>query len=544
MSLKPFPQLQALRPQQMRSSDVTLKDFSGGLFPVKSDVALSNNYAEVSKNFIRNEDGSLSLRYGVEKQHTLSKEVIHIADFQDTQVFFLENGEVVYYNLVTEQLETIWDESIANALPDEPEGWSDELRRISTTIFRSELIAQNGVDKPIIIKEDFTVDYLQDVVNGTNIHTPIGKYITTANNFCVVADVVDDVDLFISSAGTSGVWPGDEEPNNSTVFSLGTWVSSSTAKYTGLVSWQDHVFVFFEEAVIVVRLGEFDDEGNHKPRVVRSFSSIGALSDKAILPLEKTLVFVSSQGLHRATIESFTKEFVIERVNNPYEEKLLQAIVNKPPGCASCQLKQMPAVKMVLLQLYQFIGPPKTFCINHNATFSQTTWGEFIDWEWRIIHKTKQNRLMFSKDEDVFIYGNDLHDNEIILDDDGEAISFDYETPWLDANARMKTKKLIRALLDARGTAQFTLEVYVDRFYRNKETNKRTPALAMDFRGGEALGYGADEGTYSARRTRDERFLGMPARFRLLKLRITGSTKQPLTLSAISLLFREGGFNR
>jgi hypothetical protein len=70
----------------------------------------------------------------------------------------------------------------------------------------------------------------------------------------------------------------------------------------------------------------------------------------------------------------------------------------------------------------------------------------------------------------------------------------------------------------------------------------------MDFVGAENAGYGGEAYGDSAygggRRTRDERTFGFNTKFKLLKLRIIGSTRFKLRIISVSLAYLHGSIRR
>jgi hypothetical protein len=128
--------------------------------------------------------------------------------------------------------------------------------------------------------------------------------------------------------------------------------------------------------------------------------------------------------------------------------------------------------------------------------------------------------------------------------DPGDKISFDWELPWTDTNSRMKKKLLGYIGLDTSGTGSFTVQIYVDNI-RLDSVQADDPLLSLDFVGGDSGGFGAGNQPYGGgRRAVDERNWGFPAEFKILKIRVKGTTRGPLSFSAISVLYRRGTYKR
>lgn len=131
---------------------------------------------------------------------------------------------------------------------------------------------------------------------------------------------------------------------------------------------------------------------------------------------------------------------------------------------------------------------------------------------------------------------------------EGEEIAFAFEMPWADFKDRMSTKTLKYLLLDTDGNAQFTVDIFVDNLYFDPSDGvTRIPAVSLSLTGGESGGFG--DGTQpfgGGRRTVDERPWPMPIKFKIMKLRFSGSTTASLGLQivAISLGWAKGSLYR
>jgi hypothetical protein len=134
-------------------------------------------------------------------------------------------------------------------------------------------------------------------------------------------------------------------------------------------------------------------------------------------------------------------------------------------------------------------------------------------------------------------------DNWIIYN--GIPINFDIEFPWADFDKRDMTKLLKFINVDAKGTDRFTVEMYIDYFYRHKITGARTPLLSMQMVGGDEGGFGVAKQNYgTGRMAIRQRPLPFEARGKLFKFRIYGSTVEPLRFSAFIFGYKIVGRDR
>ncbi len=163
----------------------------------------------------------------------------------------------------------------------------------------------------------------------------------------------------------------------------------------------------------------------------------------------------------------------------------------------------------------------------------------------------------------------------------GTPIEFEMEFPWIEGREAMKSKLLRFTSMATKGVAAFTLEAYVDNLYKDVDGNvMHDAALTMDFVGNDARGFGFDEGFDSARsteyvlredgsyllredgsriirvaddgegpfgggrRSKDPRLYGFPAKFKMVKFRVTGHARRFLQIINLSFAFSRGNFRR
>jgi hypothetical protein len=133
----------------------------------------------------------------------------------------MSNGDVI--SVLGDGTTTrIFDAVIAAALAGAPAGWHTTTFA-SFAQFNNKLIICNGVDKPLIVSPNLTVDYLQDIATSTNINTPICSYVTTCDRYMVMAgDPVHPNSIHISARDTSGTYFGDTAPNDGTFLDVGS----------------------------------------------------------------------------------------------------------------------------------------------------------------------------------------------------------------------------------------------------------------------------------------------------------------------------------
>lgn len=126
----------------------------------------------------------------------------------------------------------------------------------------------------------------------------------------------------------------------------------------------------------------------------------------------------------------------------------------------------------------------------------------------------------------------------------GEPIEFAWEWPWADFDKRVKTKEVGAVYPDTYGSGQFNLEMFVDQIYRGSD-GKLSPVRELTFVGGQSGGFGVSSQPFGAgRRSKEQLVWPVPTICKQLKLRVTGETTKPLRFVAMSIIYREGSYER
>lgn len=137
--------------------------------------------------------------------------------------------------------------------------------------------------------------------------------------------------------------------------------------------------------------------------------------------------------------------------------------------------------------------------------------------------------------------------NDALWDEyEGTNVDFTWELPWADFDTRMKIKHNKYIGFDTRGTGAFTAQMFVDNIqFSAVDGTTLDPTLTMDFVGGDSPGFGAGEQPFGGgRRTSDERLWSWPTKFKISKLRISGSTNKNLEFIAVTLAYLDGSIRR
>lgn len=540
MTINSFPKLSKATPKSANIQDATLRDFSGGLMIVDDDIALKSRFSTILDNLLVNNDYSYTLRFGTKEIATTAADIIGLYYFAGSLLAVLVDGRIQKATLAG-VVTTPWAAD-----------WTAGATHTDFTEKDGKLIITNNQDKPVLVDQAITIGYLKDLGTNSNINTPICEHFTTVGNYVVGAFDGVNPEIIISSAGTSGTWVGDPIPNDSRRFNLGGYVPSSNGRITGLSAFKNNLIVFFSNAVVVVELGNYDAGGLHQPKVVDTIFGVGSISHKLVVVSEEEFFFVTNNGVYSVNKNTFGGTFKSKERSDAIRKLMIK---NLPSGITTEVLNSFAVEdksnNRVFFSIKRADGTKFLVSMTYNPKSDNLHWSTLNGWDFDGACVSEQKRVFFYKGNKIYQYGNDIYPGENYYADnitagnpDGVDINFDWETPWLDANQRQKKKKLLYINGDTGGTASFTLSAFVDKFYKNN-LNVLVPAVSMQLRAGEAIGYGYPSVGYGGgRRFSDERPFGFPTEFKLIKLKVTGATKEPLRFVSISMIYQLRGYKR
>ena len=550
--MKAFNRLANIQPSRSTTSDVTLRDFSGGLKITEAGAVLNSRFCVDNENALVEEDFAMQLRFGTKLKREYVSNIIDALYFASHILTFHADGTVFAFNNVDAPF-AIWNDAIAAALPGSPLGWAVGVTHIDHSEQDGKLIVHNDVDKPIIIDDDLVVDYLQDLATNTNINTPIGRHCTTVDKYHVVA-FGDVPEIIISATGASGTYVGDPDPNDSLIYSLGAYAPTRNRRIVAVKAFKGLLFVFFATSIVIVRLGKISETGEHIPEVVDVLDSIGAISHRSIFTTEKDIVVYTRKGVYRIRRNSLGTAFEPVQLSSdidPLLSKNLSQINSSADYSFAVQDRiGKKCFFFVRTEADAFFG---IACSSDNE-FKKNPWATIAGWDWDGGCDTENDRVFFFKGKKLFQYGNksyadedfgaDFIDDMTINAGEGSTLDFVWESSWLDANQRLKLKDILRVTGDSNGEADFILDIFVDNVYKDSEGNY-DPAVSIEFRAGNVGGYGSpSEGFGGGRRFSDERYYGFPVRCKIFKFRVRGQAKKRLTIGSLSFIYKVGSYKR
>lgn len=543
----------------------SMRDFQGGLNVLDDDLNLATKFSVVMENCSYAADQSVRIRQGTRLFINLTLytsstnvSVINVEYFQSALIAVMSNGEIVrVYGDGSAAL--IWSSAIAGALSGSPAGWSS-TDFASFEQFNNQLIICNGVDKPLLVDTDLTVDYLKDLATNSNINTPIAKYVASCNGFLVMSgDPLQPNRVHISARYTSGTWYGDPAPNDGTYIDVGTSLRNASI-IKGIRAFRDKLIVAYSEGTVIGTLGIYSADGaDHKPTFEDTVELYGSIAHRTLLSYGDDMLMMDSTGVPSLKRTVFTGTIRPERVSDLVDPEMAVLINNltflsQEDRCFSVFDQKDGRFMFFIPNADTLEATTETvaYCFIYRPTLNASAWSKITGWNFTCGVKSLEGYLFFGdKSGKVWLMGNDNEpiysdymDDDTINSGNGVPISFDWELPWAEVSRRTTNKASKYIQIDTRGTGRFNVAMYVDR-YRTDADGNDAPALTMDMVGGDVIGFGGPSHPFGGgRRSSTEMLYSWPAKFRMMKLRFRGETTTALSFVAIHLLYQEGSYLR
>jgi hypothetical protein len=532
---------QQRKAQKSRLEEITLRGFGGGWNVIDEDTNMEAKYQPELMNFRRTPSGAQKLRFGTKKWSDVASvvtgNIVDMEYFNSRIIVVMSSGQIASVDSVGTPV-AIWNSTKAAALPGAPTGWNP-LTQVDFVPWKDQLIIHNGIDKPIIIDGAYNVKYLQDLATGSNVNVPIGKYGCLAANYhCVAGIPAAPTTVYITSKGTSGTFPGDPAPNDAISIDVGAYAPSSAPLILGIAGYKQYLIVFFRGQSLIVTLGEYDSSSppKHVPRFIDDMPLYGLINHRCMTTVENDLRFSGYDGLASAKRNLFSgnidSKFLSELIEPSWRRDLPTVAIGSPFMVFN------PIDHCTMLFSNNAVGT--TYVFQSQEQLKYASWTRYEGTGMRVVCGCRSflGRVYLGGHVNarttVYQVGNDVFPNEEFTSDlmvstptDGQAIPFTFELPWIDGRTPMRSKQLRFMSIDSRGTAPFRVDAFVD--FGN------TSALNASYVGNEAT---------SGLKSNNPQLYGFPIKFKTVKIRITGSAKEPLTIASIRYLFSKGRFRR
>jgi hypothetical protein len=592
----------------------TLRGFGGGWNSIDEDLSMKPNFQVSLINFHRTTSGAQAVRFGskfkVDIKDVHNSPIIDGTYYNTWNIIVCQSGVVLKVSENGSTKTIIWGGFPADTVVDGP-----LFKQVSFVPFKDTLIIHTGKTKPLEIKPDMTCNYLGDPIGG-NVNTPVGKFGCVAANYHCVANIVETArvppitgpltvtkrkttEIYISSKGTSGVFPGDAEPNDAISIDVGAYAPEGAATIRGIAGFRTYLLVFLQNITLQVKLGDYDDADNHTPKFPDTLPQFGILGNRTIVTVENDIMFCGLSGLASAkrnlySPDSITSDYLSTAIAPTYR-RIVGALTDDEQLNLS-----FAAFDRLNNDFLLFMPNGRVLCYTFNPRLKMHSWSQYDDMDWSAAWTSILGRLFLAKGTKIFLGGNGTFDDENFYADrlndrdvvyttsamsispqtlvydsvtdevwrwtktqtnskpagltfeqertnnpnywvlyEGNKIEIEMELPWIDGKDPLKLKQLRYVSIATKGDAEFTFDVYVDNLYKDVEGNViHAPSVTMAFIGNDAYGYGFDDDPYGmGRRSRDPRLFGLPVKFKTVKFKVWGATDKKLEIVNLSFLY-------
>lgn len=550
-------------PPVNKMKQATAKDFSGGLNTVDSPLNLSSKYCIDLRNMYPESSGRLRLRYGTTQFATIpsGQTIVNMEYYSGVIVVVTAQGNIY----------TVNDAGTATQRTFTP-AWTTPVTEVNFSQFGGNLLICNGVDKPLKMVPALTVAYLVDAGTGVNTHTPRAKFMCTHNNYNVAAGILNRPSILsISSKGTDGTFLDDQPPNDAVELNLATYINIGDSSITGITSFRDKLIVTFEQVIVAVTLGTYTGN-DHTPTVDDVIENVGALSHRSIVALGDDVVFQDLAGV------SSVKRALITATLSPVRESgLISDRINVAAAGLSLSVLSKSAFAVhdrIESQVLFFI--PKSspvaattdnnvFVYNFNVGARYRSFTYFDQLAFRCGCRTQENRIFFGSGRTLYRYQSRYEESygdlrTAPLASAAVPTPFRIETPWTDLRDPINAKLSKYLQIIAEGSAQFTVDMYVDRqptehdlsidLYASDTPDASTQTLWYWIDGSGQWTWSTDTGLWSdgeairGKPAISEQLYAWPTKFKRAKFVIYGTAVTELGLVAITMMYQTASIRR
>lgn len=572
---------------------------SGQILQIMNNSELNGTYTVINSTFseyfidVTNknvQDTVTNLQISHDNRNIKGTRIINGEYFIDKLILVSDIGEIVAVD-GDKNATIIWNDNIAKTVnKEEVEGWH-ETDYVCFTVFNGILTVWNGRDKPLAIdlEKEIPCNFLIDEGTGSNANVPIAKYALAFNHYLVAANIYDELEgkyypdrLCISSRDTIGTFYSgdlDDLDNDAVNVDLGKIISSNKQIIKGLSRYRNQIAVGFDDVTVFGTLGVYEDSTRtvgeeeiayriHVPQFEDVVDSYGCISNRSFIAINSELACLDFSGLPIFRRGNLTAQVIPSRISDNIAPELYQQFIGLTEKAIEDRIFCVYNPKDTQYLLFipnksEYSETTETICYAYtlkngaNSSARDGAWSKFTGWNFQYGITTALNIVFLGNGTKLYTLGNiddplyadfiDDPDYPPMDDEDtsGKAIDFDWEFPWADFGDRAATKHSRYVSLFTTGTAQFTLDLFIDYIYSNNETGEKDPQLSMEFVAGDSSGWGGGKQLYGAgRRTNTELLFAWTTKFKIAKFRFHGSSKEKLNIIGITLYYQKGNIRR
>jgi hypothetical protein len=346
------------------------------------------------------------------------------------------------------------------------------------------------------------------------------------------------------------VFFGDPPPNDGTFIDVGSILPNSS-DIRGIAPFRQNVIVTFAEGTIIGSLGTYDASNAHTPIFDDPVAQYGSISHRSIVSYGDDTLMMDLVGVPSLKRTVFTGTMRPERVSDLVDPEITAMLNNL--SFASLEDRVFAIYHQREGQFMFFVpnqdtlnGTTETTALAfiYRPTLNVAGWARFDGWNFTCGCRSQQGNIFFGDARgNIWLYNplvyTDYLGDLTINGGNGLSLSFEWELPWSDFNARTLSKQSKYLSVDTRGTATFTVSMFVDRYLMLGATPN--PLLSMSMIGADFanLGGGVPVGDTTRNAGNQYRY-AWPAKFELAKLHFSGQITGPLKFVSISMLYQLG----
>jgi len=248
--------------------------------------------------------------------HTLAGNIIHNRYFNRRLIVFTDAGEVgtVDDNGARARIWSIEQaEQLApNLVP------TRQCNHWSADAFKSTVIACNGYDKdkPIQIKNDFTVEFLVDKATSSNASVPRADYVVCLQGYVTfIRTEYGNPFIEFSARGTDGTFTRETNPADAAEVDLSMITSTVESTLLGAAPIRDKLYAAFYDKGLIGTLGVYDDNQLHTPDFTDTVAENGTVSHRTMVSLGNDVFMCDYAGVPSLSISQQSGIFVPVRVS-------------------------------------------------------------------------------------------------------------------------------------------------------------------------------------------------------------------------------------
>jgi hypothetical protein len=327
------------------------------------------------------------------------------------------------------------------------------------------------------------------------------------------------------------------------------------------VAYRDKLLVTFERGVLPINLGVYTGSPSvHTPTDDGFIEEFGCLTHRSLVSVGDDTFYADNVGVNsisRVNMFNTLRPVRASHLIDPLTTELIQPLSHAQISQYVFAVYDLRNFRyMLFVPRYEGGVVVETICFSYTniPTLKVQAWARLRGWKWQAACRTALQNVVFARGNKLYTYDFDNHtvgadrlNDPTVNSGAGEPITFEWELPWADFKHRMDIKQSRYIGLDTQGTAAFTLEAYVDNLTTAVDGSD-TPMLSIQFAGGNAGGYGnvpfGDAPYGGGRRTSEERLYAWTTKFKLLKLRFFGATREKLKFISVSIAYVHGGIRR